>query len=506
VPSRTATEATKDATVLSVPVFGDRPTDYEIELEATDPDGPVDTPVRLVAGRTRPVPRENPATPRIVQVTSVRNFRSALAAARPGDVIVLANGHYRGPFLLSASGTAENPIVIRGQSLAGAVLDGKGCRDCNVLEVAGSYVHVEQLTIKNALRALRFWGAGAHNNVARRLHVTGVVHGIGQGVDQRDFYICDNVIEGRLVWPWVLEANASRHWDDRGVAVHGHGHVVCHNRISGFGDPMINMKILARSIDFYGNEILDSFDGTELDFGGGNLRVFGNRWTNVAAGVSLQPVSGGPAYVLRNVVLNAVDEQIKFKSFGGTDEPSGALIYHNTFVSPGRALNLQTPVTGHNFRIMNNLFVGPRTPLGRVVAWTAGIDRGLFDFNGYWPDGEFWLGTIDGVHQLFANLAALTVSGVFEMGGTLLAEPIFTGGFVSPTDQTVRHDPADFTLASASNATDRGTLLPGINQSFAGAAPDLGAVESGCPPPTYGPRLAGTEHLTPAIIDCRAAP
>ena len=43
-------------------------TAYEIELHATDPDGPV-AELRLLSGRTRPVPRANPATPSPVTVT-----------------------------------------------------------------------------------------------------------------------------------------------------------------------------------------------------------------------------------------------------------------------------------------------------------------------------------------------------------------------------------------------------------------------------------------------------
>ena len=86
-------------------------------------------------------------------------------------------------------------------------------------------------------------------------------------------------------------------------------------------------------------------DGTELDRGEGNVRLWGNRFTNVYTAVSIQPVYGGPTYVLRNVVENVADEHVKLKSEGGTFEPSGALIYHNTFLSPELALNLQTPIT-----------------------------------------------------------------------------------------------------------------------------------------------------------------
>ena len=474
-------------------------TAYEIEIHATDPDGAVAQPVRMVTSRTRPVPRQDPANPIIVNVSTAAQFQSALTSATPGTVIIVANGTYFGSFFtLNASGTAENPIVIRGQSATGVVFDGQDC-SCNVLEVYGSYVHVENLTIRNAFRALRFQGNGTRNNVARRLQIQNVFHGIATGTNHLDFYIADNVIEGRLTWPSLLDLPGDPNWDYRGVAVDGDGHVVYHNRISGFGDAMINTKLLSRSTDFYGNDILDSFDGNEIDRGAGNVRSIHNRFTNMWAGVSIQPIYGGPAYVLRNVLLNVVDEQFKLKSNGVTDEPSGVLIYHNTSVSPKIALNLQTPVTGHNFEVNNNLFVGPRVLAGsRTVDWTELIDQGEFDFNGYFPDGGFRFGT-----QSFANFAALQASGVFEAGGTLLTEPIFAGGFVGPSgDGRVRQNPANFNLAGTSNAINRGTSLPGIN-ALSGGTPDLGALESGCTTPTYGPRAAGSEHLV-APVDCRA--
>lgn len=475
-------------------------TQYEIELHATDPDGPVTQPVRMVTSRTRPVPRQDPANPIVVNVSTATQFQSALNSAGPGTVITLANGTYHGSFTLFASGTAENPIVIRGQSAPGAILDGDDCF-CNVLEVYGSYVHVENLTIKDAERALRFLGTGTRNNVARRLQIQNVHHGIGQAAppaNQLDFYIADNVIEGRLSWPSLLDLPGDPNWDYRGVAVDGDGHVICHNRISGFGDAMINTKVLSRSTDFYGNDVLDSFDGNEVDRGAGNVRSIHNRFTNMWAAVSLQPIYGGPAYVLRNVFMNVVDEQLKLKSFGVTDEPSGVFIYHNTSVSPKIALNLQTPVTGHNFEVNNNLFVGPRVLAGsRTVDWTELIDRGEFDFNGYFPDGGFRFGSLS-----FPNFASLQASGVFEAGGTLLTEPIFAGGFVGPSDGRVRQNPVNFNLAGSSNAINRGTPLPGIN-ALSGGAPDLGAIESGCTTPTYGPRSAENESIA-APVDCRA--
>jgi hypothetical protein len=210
-------------------------TAYEIELRAIDPDGPVDVTIPLTA-TTRGVPAD-PAVPIVRPVSTAAQLSSALAAAASGDVITLANGLYAGAFVLSASGTAANPIVIRGESTDGVILDGGGC-NCNVLEVYGSFVHVERLTFRNAQRALRFQTAGAEANVVRRVRITDVRLGIGSRQDQRDFYLCDNVVEGRLVWPLVYTDDGGGHSDDDGIHVEGNGHVVCHNQLTGFGDAL----------------------------------------------------------------------------------------------------------------------------------------------------------------------------------------------------------------------------------------------------------------------------
>src|SRR6185436_15592404 len=109
-----------------------------------------------VTASTRPLPNE-PAHPVIRNVSTASALQAAISAAAPGDVITLADGLYAGDFTMTASGTAADPIVIRGTSTAGTVLDA-GCNDCNVLEVYGSHVHVERLTLRNANRGLRFQG------------------------------------------------------------------------------------------------------------------------------------------------------------------------------------------------------------------------------------------------------------------------------------------------------------------------------------------------------------
>ncbi|MBA3456708.1 MAG: hypothetical protein H0T42_26700 [Deltaproteobacteria bacterium] len=471
---------------------------YDVELIATDPDGGSTT--RQVQVKTRPLPRD-PITPNVKAVTTAAELRTALQMAQPGDVITLADGVYVGPFTLMASGTADNPIVVRGASQTGTILDGDDCGGCNIVEAAVSHVHIERLTIRNGVRGLRFLGNETTANAVTRVTIENVVHGIGSGTAQTDFTICDNVIKGRLAWPLLSSDDGAIHNDDQGIRVDGSGHVVCHNDIAGFGDPMLNFAEGGRAYDFYGNDIHEIYgDGTELDRGEGNVRLFGNRFTNVYTAISIQPAYGGPVYVLRNQAVNVYDEQIKLKSVGGTVEPSGVLIYHNTFVSPRMALNLQTPITQHNFVIANNLFVGPASPAGRNVEWTAAIDGGEFDYNGYYPDSGYWLGTV-GTARSFATLA--TAPAGVEDNGVVLGTPAFAPAFAPPASYTTQVLPPQLELAATSNAHDVGRVLPGINARHDGAGPDLGARESLCPEPHYGPRPAGSETIT-TKIDCAA--
>ena len=106
-------------------IFDLRPaTTYEIEVHATDPDGNVDE-TRTLTATTRAVPGD-PASPHVVAVTTAAELQAALANAQAGDVISLADGVYTGQFVLDASGTVDNPIVIRGASRDGTILDGAG--------------------------------------------------------------------------------------------------------------------------------------------------------------------------------------------------------------------------------------------------------------------------------------------------------------------------------------------------------------------------------------------
>jgi hypothetical protein len=378
--------------------------------------------------------------------------------------------------------------VVRGRSARRSILDGRGCDDCNVLETYGSHVHVEHLTIRHGMRALKNQGGGTTGLVVRRVRILDTVLGIGVRARSFDSYICDNVLRGRLRWPRNYATDGGAHSSDEGIVVWGAGHVVCHNDVAGYGDAL-NVGEGDRADDLYGNDVRWCYDNAaELDFGRGNVRLFRNRFENCYSPISAQPVNGGPAYIVRNVVVNMVDEPLKFHANGEgafASEPSGMLVWNNTFVSPVAALLMQTPATAHHFRVENNVFLGPPPRTSRfwpsTVEWSGRIDHGVFDRDGYWPDGRFRFGA-----RRFRSFAALRRGGI-ERHGRLLGRR--TLAHVRPLRGYRRLLPrVDASPARRSRAIDAGRRIPGVTDGYAGRAPDLGALERGRERPRYGPR------------------
>ncbi len=455
---------------------------YDIEVTVTDPDG--GGGVQLITGATRAAPRTAPANPVVIAVADNSQLAAALANAGPGHIIQIAAGNYRGPFTLSRSGTAANPIFLRGAGIGQVVVDATGAT--YGLTVSGSHVVVEEFTVSGS-----DWGArlsGADNIAVRRMRFRSVNKGIdGRDGSRRNFTICDNVLEGRFQWPDVSSAT----WDQEGIVVTGQGHVVCHNTLSGFGDALSlsqNTSLINVAIDFYGNDVLwTGDDGLELDYGHRNIRAFDNRVTNSGMGVSVQPSWGGPIYIFRNVLANQAHSPYKFNN-----DPTGILVLQNTSVrtrGPGNFGGWAWPQLGYqqsdgalsyvaNFRFMNNIAIGATG----AANFTSDIILGEIDWNGWSPDGTFVF------EQSYANLADVKARSPFERNGRILSLPVFTGTPSPGADYTNFAAPADVTLRPASNAVNAGLVLPNINDGYLGGVPDLGGWESGRPTPTYGVR------------------
>ncbi|MBM3487726.1 MAG: hypothetical protein FJX67_14025, partial [Alphaproteobacteria bacterium] len=407
---------------------------------------------------------------------------AAAAAAQPGDLVLFRPDRYRSTGVqLTRDGTADRPIVWRSSEPGQAILDGGGAE---TLIEARERRHwwFEGFTFTNAQRLLRVMRAS--DIVIRRnlfevagLGVTGqgAIHAESVGV-----LVLDNVFRGTTSWPRSKGIEPVY-----AVNLTGSGHIVAYNLIENVGDGahIGNHGRLSAS-DYHNNDIIGATDdGLEIDHSDANVRVYRNRITNAFAGISGQPVFGGPVYVFRNVIFNT-----EYTPFKLHNDMAGMFIFHNTSVRRGVPFVIRA--SGDNVTAVttrNNLFIGNAAPALQSSAGMVGCD---FDGDGYaWGQGGFaeWNGR---AYQ--SPLAAKEAGQLYARIGivSLLPGRDLSAGLRPPADPKRRFTPADYDprLIAGSRAVDRATLIANFNDGFAGSAPDLGCCELDQPLPHYGPR------------------
>jgi hypothetical protein len=539
-------------------------TAYEVTLRISDPDGVTGSAERRIEARTRPEPR--PATggatyhvypqgyqgerqqPAFNGLLGAFNqgashsdwFNSYLPRVKPGDVIVVHAGLYKdtrykygsgigtlfdGTYYLTASGTAERPIVIRAAGDGPVVFDGDG--NGVLFDVtAASHIYFEGLTFRNteiAILAGRKRMLGSSGLTVKRSRFEDV--GIGITSDwsgSKDFTITDNTFVGRQI-PDHLMGWVGRTWQNfpdfpvglrsnAAVKVYGSGHVVAFNDISHFhdgidhatyGNPDLDAdgKVIRDrmpvSIDIVGNDIRNVDDNCiEADGAMYNIRILRNRCFNQAhRALSAQPLFGGPAYYIGNVVYHAPEGgALKFQA-----NPAGILVYHNTFISEAHDMG---PVSNLHFR--NNLVLG-QGAYPEIFTTDTFTSYSSSDYNGFRPNpgaaqAFVWNSPPRGVvadfardreKRSFPTLQEYAAATGQDTHSVLVDFSDFVRvSAPDPKDprRFYRPDEFDFSLSGQSRAIDAGVVLPNINDGFAGKAPDLGAYERGRPMPVYGPR------------------
>jgi len=539
-------------------------TEYEVRLTLKDPDGvsgqAVETrrvrtraePKAAAGGRTLHVypltwgnrPKEQPNFPGLMAAyngyvgTGDWNV-VALQKAEPGDTILVHGGLYKGDrhnyvdpygltfdgtYLLTAKGTAEKPIVIKAAGDGEVIFDGDGA--FRLFDVMGTAYNIfDGITFRNA--EVAFWAgvkdvAGATGLVVRNCRFESVGIGIeAQFAGSRDFYIADNVFLGRddhfRTLGWASPAAYGAHPINSyyGLKIYGSGHVVAHNAIAFFHDgicisthgvPDPDRDHWAVAIDIYNNDIyVTGDDFIEGDGGVHNIRIMRNRGMNAAhTGLSAQPIFGGPAYYIRNIVYNT-PVALKFSN------PAGVVVLHNTIVAEN-STNQQVS----NAHFANNLFIGTGrasaiTNLGGPTAYST------YDYDGFRPNPGveaqyLWSGARTGgpapdppaaeggrgrgnQSQSFRTLAEFSAATGQEKHAVEVDYDIFEK--VAPPNpppnagipgKPYEASDFDFRLKPASKAVDAGMKIPNVNDGYAGSAPDLGAYEVGQPIPVYGPR------------------
>jgi hypothetical protein len=430
---------------------------------------------------------------------------------------------FDGTYYLQQSGTPEKPIVIKAAGDGEVIFDGAGAQNLFNL-MSANYNYFEGITVRNANVAflLGIKGiAGASGFTLKRSRIENVGRAVQDDWSgSKDFYIADNVFIGRhdpdRMMGWIgavwekFPGFPERLDSEYAIKVYGQGHVVTRNYIANwhdgidmatYGNPDGTPNAVAdrfpMSVDFYENDITNMGDNCiETDGGGRNMRVFRNRCFNTAAaGLSAQPIFGGPVYFIRNIVYNGPGAgSLKYVS-----TPAGALVYQNTFVGE---VSVPGPASNEHFR--NNLILaqGATDAVFRVGTFT---NYSSSDYNGFRPNPGAGV-AFEWSSPPFDEAADYIEPPVQRQFRTLAEYQQATGQdrhshlvdydvFVDVTAPDMR-DPQriydsgrfDFTLRPGSAAVDAGLVLPNVTDGFTGAAPDLGALETGGPPPHYGPR------------------
>jgi hypothetical protein len=456
---------------------------YDIELTLTDHDGGSTVESRTVS--TRSVPTAMAGAP--IKPVTPATFAAVAAGAQPGDIFELAAGSYSG-FTFSRDGASWQPIVLR--SSAGAVIEG-------VVDLGSrQWVYLEGLTINGGIRM----NASSNMSVT---HCTvtvpaGTPEGQGRSgivfqLRSENNYVADNVVTGIASWQEDQLGCCDAPFMGEGIEFSGPGHVVMNNRVRGFRDAISFMEEDEAydqwSIDVLNNDVqLAVDDGVEADYCFHNCRVMRNRVSNAFIGLSSQPGIGGPTYFVRNAMYNLILEA--FKLHNGS---SGDVILHNTVVKSGDAFGVYAGTTIFRTFTRNNLFIGG--PGWSNADWSSGSGRVIhfydaaadvdMNFDGVWSED----GTIQGRigATTFSSLTELR-SLTTETNAAQASLAVFASPVTHPQSPFPERAIPDLRIAAGSAAENAAQGIPGINDGYLGAGPDLGAHEAGAALPVYGPR------------------
>ena len=569
-------------------------TSYEARFAVQDPDGVVGEKTKTVTVRTRPEPQPY-ASGRVFHVyppgfkgarqdpsfdglMCAYNYTCAgtdwATAGRPrvraGDTILVHAGVYKynryeytndatvnrtvpmdGTYYLTAKGTPDMPIAIKGAGDGQVIFDGAG--NFALFDVrAADYAYFEGITFRNAdygiLAGTQFI-AGAKGITVKKCRFEDVGSGVFTNyAGSSNFYIADNYFIGRQDPNHVIGWNGAFWAPFDGldgqkfppvmgsyvaVKVYGPGHVVAYNYVANFhdgidvetyGNPdgsaaIDGPKYPTRefwamrpvSIDFYNNYMTNFHDNPfETDGSMHNIRVMRNMMINSASHAFCnQPAIGGPVYWIRNIAYHLPGGSSRLT--GGS---AGVVFYNNTILSETLAQGAS------NVHWRNNLFLGENSAPA-IFSINTYTNYSSSDYNGFRPNpgapySFAWnsppssvpadysgfaagAGAPGGANarletRQFASLKEYGEASHQDQHSVLVDYDIFMNvpkldaQDRSTVQKVYKAESFDFRLKPGSAAVDRGTVLRNVTEGFAGQAPDLGALEVGQPTPHYGPR------------------
>jgi hypothetical protein len=567
-------------------------TAYEARFVVADPDGVTGEAQKTVSVRTRAEPKPaaggrtfhvyppgfkgqklEPSFEGLMCAYNITCSGTDWATAgrprvKPGDIILVHAGLYKynrleytndpavnrtvpldGTYYLTADGTADRPIVIKGAGDGEAIFDGAG--NFALFDVkAADYTYFEGLTFRNtdyAIWAGTQFVVGAKGLTVKHCRFEDVASGVFTNYSgSSNFYIADNYFIGRDDPNHVIGWSGNFWMPFNGVEgqkfppvmasyvavkVYGPGHVIAYNYVANFHDG-IDIETYGNpdgsaaaegpkypphdywdrrpvAIDFYNNYMTNFHDNPfEADGGMHNVRVMRNMMINSASHAFCnQPSVGGPTYWIRNIAYHLPGGSTRL-----TNGSAGVIFYNNTILS-------ETAAGGtSNVHWRNNLFLGENSAPA-IFSVNTFTNYTSSDYNGFrvnsgaensftWTSPPFSVpADFSGMGQAgagaatakletrsFKTLAEYSAATKQDQHSVLVDYDVFVNvpRLDAQDRKTVQKvykaEDFDFRLKPNSAAVDRGVALPNVSEVFSGSAPDLGAVELGQPLPHYGPR------------------
>ena len=245
-----------------------------------------------------------------------------------------------------------------------------------------------------------------------------------------------------------------------------------------------------RDSDIYGNVVANCWDDAiESEGANMNVRIWSNYIHHTFVHIATAATAMGPLYIFRNVFGESrishqdtsggmmIKTGMNYMNINGERVSTGLgyrFIFHNTALQPKGGLDVFSNHELHNAVTRNNIFYSR----GRSYPPDRGAPANDFknDLTGGYLGGGF-------VRSMFLPSEGLE-------------------WYLAPTMNRIQWGRVEYTrsgqsfgitdpLVQAKNpALDAGVRLPGFNDDYGGAAPDIGAFESGMPPLRYGRDMA----------------
>lgn len=288
-----------------------------------------------------------------VNVSSSEQLASAIAAAKPGDVITLADGRYigtkvvgkyTGSFSPTVAGTADKPIVLKGSR--NAVIDGEGTGGHYGLYLVGAHHwHIQGFTVTNAAKGIVL--DGSNHVVMDNIFVT--------QIGQEAVHFRAHSSDGTIMNSEISHTGTKNANFGEGVYI-GSANSNWGTYTGGQPDKSDRNQVLNNKISNTGAESMDIKEGTtgglikgnEMD-GTGMSGSFADSWIDVKGNNYTIANNTG-----NNALLDGFQIHVAISGWGNNN------LFENNIANvnaPGYGLTVQAGSTGNVWKC-NNVVTG----------------------------------------------------------------------------------------------------------------------------------------------------